>query len=227
MTTVVYHNNTLYADTMSSRPQPHPRGDHRNHHCEHCGEEQEYMSRAYDTSKLAVINQMRKFRGERILAVGVAGKRLENNVQIGLIQEVDDYEEFTKRVLRVIKDRGVALNTTMMVVTEKHVFLLDLRASEPNGLYVETFGRDETVAMGNGGPTAKAVIQVYGETPEYAIAVVSASVYGTGGKVDRLDLQASKLKTERIEMPTLRTKEPTPVVGRRRAVKPTIKEGTI
>lgn len=219
MTTIVYHQNRLYADTMASVSKNYPDGDSRNPKCTSCGHEHEYLTHKY-VEKIKLLAPKTKcfFRGEQILTVAGSGiDRIINN-WISTMSGAEDWEAFVKNALKLYHPDNRP-SCTLLLVTANNVHVIYMGKSSPDGLHVVTDTRQGTVAIGNGRDAAYTAIKIYDESPDYAIAVAGKITKGTGGEIDVVDFTVEPHAVKRIPIPALRVNEPTPVVGRRKKVK--------
>lgn len=206
MTTVVYHNNILAADTRTTR--------HGNEDCtcRHCGKEAALVRD--NRAKVHLVNNNCVFMGERILAVGTAGDVVTIDRLLETMRTSPDLQAALENFYQ-LSHNPTLLRCRLILVTPASVFMIE--TAEPksskgkkHGVNYKKFQRDATVGIGSGEMAAVAAIKVYGESAIDAISVAAAVDELTGGtNINYIDFAAEKLEVAKAEMKS--RKAPVPV----------------
>lgn len=222
MTTILYHNNMLLADSRSSRKCAHLK-------CAHCGEKAHDVNDKY--AKIRIPEKTIMFQGEAIRAVSGAGNANHTENQINMITSLEDYRAAYVAAFLMVGTVANTIRCTLMVVTDKRVHVVRYKEAGLAGLLIESYGLDETVAIGSGGEAAKTAVIAYKADAFEAMRVASEVDKSTGGPIRYVDLSSKDTKLEvltyeplEITVPEVKQEEPPKVTKPRAARKSTVKE---
>ena len=232
MTTILYHNNMLLADSRTNRKTDKENGSDGAFHCVHCGEAAHAVC---DTSgKIKVPFKNTLFREETILALAGAGQKASIDRQLRALLTMDNYEkayEHASRLILNINSTGF-FDCALMVVTDKHIYVIDFRKSSAR-LHADRYKLTETVTIGSGGMAAKTAIKAYNADAFEAMRVASGVDKSTGGPIQYVDLNDSgeRLKVRTYEpleitIPEVKQEEP-PKATKSRAARKSAAEQTL
>lgn len=187
MTTVLYHAGILLADSRASRKSPRAPSNEDAYRCVHCGEKAH--SARDNTNKIKLSFKKRTFRGETIRAISGAGEAGSIRTQSNAWLYLDDYEKTYGEVFKIVGsvDARSNFDCTIMIVTDKHVHVIDYHKSNYSGLHVDVYGLDQTVAIGSGQMAAKTAIIAYGADAFEAMRIASVVDNSTGGPIQYVE----------------------------------------
>jgi hypothetical protein len=193
MTTVVYHNGVLAADSRTTFINKRSLAGHVCIKCDSLVKE-----RANDkTMKIQLVDYLnREFDGERILALGVSGDAAASGIYSEAFKNTVDFAAAFKDHCQFLPANAGKPSCRLMLVGVRHVFVINFGESDKSGLAVSKYGRDELVCIGSGTPAARAVISVYGNDIFTAMSVANAADDYTGGEVNHIDFNQNKLTIE-------------------------------
>jgi hypothetical protein len=230
MTTILYHNNMLLADSRTNRKTDKGNGADEAFHCVHCGETAHSVC---DTSgKIKVPFKKTLFREEVILAVAGAGQKTSIDRQLRALMTMDNYENAYEQASRLIHNIHTTgfFDCAIMVVTDKHVHVIDFRKSTAR-LHADRYTLTDTVTIGSGGVAAKTAIIAYKADVFEAMRVASEVDKSTGGPIRYVDFSSKDTKLEvltyeplEISVPEVKQEESPKVIKPRAARKSTVKQ---
>lgn len=222
MTTILYHNKMLLADSRSSSKSSHLK-------CVHCGEKAHGVNDK-DT-KIKIPEKIIMFQGEVIRAVSGAGTVTHTENQINSITTLNDYASAYNTAFLMVGSAANSIRCTIMVVTDKRVHVVRYREAGLAGLLIDSYGLDETVTIGSGGDAAKTAIIAYKADAFEAMRVASEVDKSTGGPIRYVDFSSKDTKLEvltyeplEITVPEVKQEESPKVIKPRAARKSTVKQ---
>lgn len=201
MTTILYHNHMLLADSRSSSKSTHLK-------CAHCGE------KAHDVNdkdtKIRIPEKTIMFQGEVIRAVSGSGNVNHTENQINMITSLEDYRAAYNTAFLMVGTAANTIRCTLMVVTDKRVHVVRYTEAGLAGLLIESYGLDETVTIGSGGDAAKAAIIAYKADAFEAMRVAALVDKSTGGPIRYVDFSSKeeKLKIQTYDSAKVAAVEP-------------------
>lgn len=190
MTTILYHNNMLLADSRTSRKPSESTGSRAIFKCVHCGEKPHTVRD--NASKIRVPIKSLKFRGELIRAVAGCGDSLAMSNQLAALTEMEDYEAAYTNAWRIAGSAKGSLRCRIMIVTEKQVHVINYEEDGLGGLIVDSYPLTETVTIGSGSVAAKTAILAYNADAFEAMRVAGIVDKATGGAIRYVDLTSKE-----------------------------------
>lgn len=188
MTTAIYHNNVLAADSRIT--QPNNERDGEEPRCSHCGEQSRMVRDNYE--KIEVYNGTARFRGEVILAAAGSGMANQVKMHLKALREIEDYEKTWNDTKVFRTHQETRSQSDLIVVTTDHVYMINLGKSREK-LNVKVHGRDETLSIGSGSGAALCAAKVYGADAVLAIQHAEIVDEWTGGPVASVALNVEPL----------------------------------
>lgn len=224
MTTILYHNNMLLADSRSSSKSSHLK-------CAHCGEKAHGVNDK-DT-KIRIPEKTIMFQGEVIRAVTASGNATHAENQINMITSLEDYRTSYNTAFLMVGTAANTINCVLMVVTDKRVHVVRYQEAGLAGLLIDSYGLDETVTIGSGGDAAKTAIIAYKADAFEAMRVASEVDKSTGGPIRYVDFSSKDTKLKvltyeplEITVPEVKQEEP-PKATKSRATRKSSVEQTL
>lgn len=189
MTTVVYHNGILAADTRGTRSIDDPKVA-----CSECGATGGKMYNDNRDKIHCFPSPFKTFYGEAILAAGFAGRSDSIRTILSTMKNRDGAG--VECVMDAIAQTGIGSDLgslTVLLVTDRHIHTIDHNEHAPMKQTRKRFSLDTTVAIGSGAGAARAAIECFGLPIWEAVAVAMISDMGrTGGNIQKIDLAVWK-----------------------------------
>jgi len=190
MTTILYHNHLLLADSRTSRNDIYATGDINSFHCVHCN--QTFQGFRDTSIKIRIPAQNKKilFRKEIVLAAAASGLSSDAENQTRAVTTLTDYEESYKDSYKFISTgKSLVIKARLLIVTNKSVYVIDFERSNNYGLHAHKHSLEDTVAIGSGAMAAKTAIIAYGASPFEAMKVASVVDKSTGGPTNYVNFK--------------------------------------
>lgn len=229
MTTILYHNNTLLADSRTSRKASEGEGSDPAMKCVHCGEKAHNVRD--NKIKIRIPQRTIKFRDEVIRAVAGAGEVVALENQLNSITTLEDYQAAYTAAFLMVGSAPGTIRCTLLVVTDKHVHVIHYRNNGLSGMHVDRHSLDETVAIGSGAVAAKTAIIAYKVDAFEAMRVASEVDKSTGGPIRYVDFSSKETKLEvrtyeplEFTVPEVKQEEPPKATKSRATRKPTVEQ---
>lgn len=205
MTTVVYHNGILAADSLATVKLLDKDKPEIGYACRHCGKP---MSGHRTACKIHLFKSPHFFRFEKILAAAGAGPAAEIERHMKIISNTGDYWTALKHYSMF---GNAAFDLSMILVTDKSVYeLFTYKETKDNTGFLEPsvreIGKNGTTAIGSGWQNAITAITAYNETATRAIYIASlVDKENTGGDVvNYVDFNNPKPEIKAITMQELK-----------------------
>jgi len=187
MTTIVYSNGYIAADTRTTFPK---HADLRHTVCLGCGESHDEI--ADNTSKIWVPEKSIKWRDDTIVAVAGAGNKAQIDKAFAmmkaganLIAKVD--------VLREFNEVRNHCSYGLIIVTDNKVIIY--RPNHYKKEYEKVYTLDDDVAIGSGEDVARFTLKAFGCSVYDAVTAAAFVDPGTGGEVNWVDCREGADRT--------------------------------
>jgi hypothetical protein len=207
MTTILYHNKTLLADSRANRKDSAQRGSKGEFVCVQCEHPLHAVRNSSIKIQIAPSGENVLFRGETVRAAAGSGMAHVVSSQIQALFNLGNYEQAYKDAYVFTPGRVITIEARLLIVTDKSVYVIDFDDSNAQGLHANKYSLEETVAIGSGGMAAKTAILAYNADSFEAMRVASIADKSTGGPIRYVDFNQEKLEVLTYK-PNSESKEP-------------------
>lgn len=178
MTTIVYHDGVIAADTRATKRVEAgyscldgPDADIRLVNNK-CGKIRTYLPR-HEVF----------YNKESVRAIGCAGSSLSISKMMQLVRHNQVGIEKVFSVMRALKIGSSLSSFTMLIVTDQHAYVIHHLDHDAGHPIVTTYSLDDTVVIGSGGMAAKGVITLLDLSAAEGVAAAMLCDKSTGGDI--------------------------------------------
>ena len=191
MTTIIYKDGILAADTMFTRRNI----ANSDTVCAHCSKKSHNVHYA----RKIKINPKIKINNEQVLVTASAGSLNMRDKIYGLLEQGESINTIIKYANVFYKSSINSADTHFIFITNKHIYVVYINTR--NGR-IDSFNRKETIYLGSGRDFAKGLCNTLGMNAIDALGACCLEDESTGGHIEYLDLNNKELEIKSIKPPS-------------------------